>query len=458
MACGLVSLFFYGCGIDEEPLNNKDENKDRFQFLRKGDENEPSAKRESARDEQVDYDRNAPKISDAQLAELSRAAEAPPKSGGGIHETAPFYENLILLDGDEQLDVSLVFNSAPIVDVIPMFADVLGFNFVIDADLKSSISLNIKSKMSRRDLWNTFDRMLTLAGATVVVNDNILRIMPTTKLAQQPDLSVAAGEESEICYYPLKNMTAKDILIQVKSFLSPNAVCVELTRPNAVLLCDVRTNIPKIKQLLDIIDTNGKNNWPRAVVKCNNILPSQVTEELRTVLPVLGFYVLQSSDKAEQPGSIQLSAIDRLQVIVASAATEEAIKEIRQWVNVLDSSDSLDQERVFVYKVMHGKADQLMQALAVIYNTQGTTLTIDSNTGNDRTTNVNSNNNSNRTTTNNNRNNPTGNINQVSTTQTDVNSNVFDNQVRIFADGVLNRLVIRTTPRTYASIKALLDR
>ncbi len=186
-----------------------------------------------------------------------------------------------------------------------------------------------------------------------------------------------------------------------------------------------------------------------------------MTEELRTVLPVLGFYVLQSSDKAEQPGSIQLSAIDRLQVIVASAATEEAIKEIRQWVSVLDSSDSLDQERVFVYKVMHGKADQLMQALAVIYNTQGTTLTIDSNTGNDRTTNVNSTNNSNRN-NNNARNNSAGNnsnnINNTSTTQTDVNSNVFDNQVRIFADGVLNRLVIRTTPRTYASIKALLDR
>ncbi len=186
-----------------------------------------------------------------------------------------------------------------------------------------------------------------------------------------------------------------------------------------------------------------------------------MTEELRTVLPVLGFYVLQSSDKVEQPGSIQLSAIDRLQVIVASAATEEAIKEIRQWVSVLDSSDSLDQERVFVYKVMHGKADQLMQALAVIYNTQGTTLTIDSNTGNDRTTNVNSTNNSNRN-NNNARNNSAGNnsnnINNTSTTQTDVNSNVFDNQVRIFADGVLNRLVIRTTPRTYASIKALLDR
>ena len=182
LALGIVSSVFYGCGIDEEPVMSKDENQDRFQFLRKDDNKEISSKRESALEEQVDYERNAPKISDTQLAELSRAAEPPTKSKAAVHDTAPFYENLILVDGDEQLEVSLVFISAPIVDVIPMFADVLGFNFVIDAELKSSVSLNIKSKMSRRDLWNTFDHMLTLAGATVVVNDNILRIMPTTKL------------------------------------------------------------------------------------------------------------------------------------------------------------------------------------------------------------------------------------------------------------------------------------
>ena len=35
---------------------------------------------------------------------------------------------------------------------------------------------------------------------------------------------------------------------------------------------------------------------------------------------------------------------------------------------------------------------------------------------------------------------------------------MFNTPVRVFADGVLNRLVIRTTPRTYASIKALINR
>ena len=96
LALGIVSSVFYGCGIDEEPVMSKDENQDRFQFLRKDDNKEISSKRESALEEQVDYERNAPKISDTQLAELSRAAEPPTKSKAAVHDTAPFYENLIL--------------------------------------------------------------------------------------------------------------------------------------------------------------------------------------------------------------------------------------------------------------------------------------------------------------------------------------------------------------------------
>ena len=56
------------------------------------------------------------------------------------------------------------------------------------------------------------------------------------------------------------------------------------------------------------------------------------------------------------------------------------------------------------------------------------------------------------------RNNRTAAANAVANTATDRESSVFAKIVKVFADGVLNRLVIRTTPRTYASIKALLDR
>lgn len=171
---------------------------------------------------------------------------------------------------------------------------------------------------------------------------------------------------------------------QIKPFVGNNAVCVELTRPNAVMIADDRANMPKIKQLLDVIDMSGKSNWKRKILLCSNILPSKLTDELKTILPVLGFNVQQITDKTETPGSVQISGLDRLHILVVSAATDEAIQEIEQWVDLLDSSNSLDQERVFVYKIRHNKAAQLAQALSVIYDIQGSSLTIDTTTGNSK--------------------------------------------------------------------------
>ncbi len=448
------------CASPKQEEKKEEKPEDLFAFLHKEKEivpKHPNAE-ETAEQELVKTDA---KENDSKLQEkikkLPTKAIQPPeeKKKDPLH----FYDDFIILNGDEELDVKLVFNSAPLLDVIPFFADTLGFNFLADSDLKGVVTLNIDQKMTRKELWNTFDRMLNLSGAGVTVDGTLLRIVALSKLARQSDSRLARDGSGELFYYPLKNTTAKDFMNQIKPFLGKDSICVELTRPNAVMVADDRANMPKIKQLLEIIDRSGKSNWKRKVIKCANILPSKLTEELKTVLPVLGFNVLQTTDKAEQPGSIQLTGLDRLQLIVVSAATDEAIQEIEQWVDLLDSSDSLDQERVFVYKVRHTKAAQLAQALSVLYDTQGASLTIDTTTGNTRTDTLTStvNNNRNRT-TNQNRNNPTAAINNVENTQTDKNSNVFDTPVRVFADGVLNRLVVRTTPRTYASIKALLNR
>lgn len=464
-ALALSMLLLSSCAIlrpDEEEGAEPEKKGGRFEFLK--EEERPELKRTSAK-ESIQEEQVLPK--DGVSAEDGRnkydglnssgkpgagakaGAEAP-KTGEAPH----FYDDFVLLNGDEELDVSLVFNSAPLLDVLPAFADVLGFNFVADSDLKSVVTLNLNSKMTRRELWNTFDRMLYLAGAGVKAEDSLLRIMALPKLAQQPGSRVGNG----ILYYPLKNSTAKDIATQLKPFLGTGGVCVELARPNAVLICDEAANIAKLQQVLEAIDQSARNNWPRAAVPCRNILPTKVVEELQTVLPVLGFTVTKTTDKVEVPGAVQLVGIDRLQMIVISAATQDAITEIRKWIDIFDSADSIDQERVFIYKVSHNKAAQLAQALSIIYNTQGASLTIDTSTGNTRTDTISST--ATRSTTSQNQNNRTtaAGATATSSTQTDQSSSLFDTAVRVFADGTLNRLVIRTTPRTYASIKALLDR
>ncbi|MBQ6597980.1 MAG: hypothetical protein IJH79_10555 [Lentisphaeria bacterium] len=455
----------------EEPKNEvkkektqEEKDRERFAFLQKEKENykkQPKSAPETLEQELLKEENPPEEITKQQNEKISRigtTAIQPKKE----KPKAPlhFYDDFIILNGDEEIEVNLIFNNAPLLDVLPSFADALGFNFLADSDLRGNVTLNIDQKMSRKDLWNTFDKMLNLSGAGVVVDGTLLRIMSLNKIARATDSRFSRDGSGELLYFPLKNTISREAAQQIRPFLGQNAMCVELTRHNAVMIADDRANMPKIKQVLEHIDMAGKTSWKRKVIPCRNILPSKLAEELTTILPVLGFNVYQKTDRTEQPGSVQVTGVDRLQVIVVSAATEEAVKEIEQWVDLLDNSESMDQERVFVYKVRNSKAVYLTQTLAMIYDMQGSSMTIDTNTGNSRLDTINSSAsrtaaNRNTNTRNNNRNTAVG---RSENTLTDQKSNVFNTPVRVFADGVLNRLVIRTTPRTYASIKALLNR
>ena len=468
-----VILCFNGCGsVDENEKKADEKQEDRFAFLRRDEQKKVKARVENIEDELIKSKQpESVKLTKDTLKKLEgqqviSRQDFPngvlSKKTGTKGGRRKFYEDFILLNGDEELAVSLIFNSAPLLDVLSAFADVLGFNFVADSDIKSTVTLNLNSKMTRRELWATFDHMIALAGGAVKVQDSLLRIIARQKVKMQSEARPGTTGKSDVLYFPLQTVTAREALNAIRQFLTPGSVCVEIARPAAVMVCDVPENMEKIHQLLQCIDRNNKAHWPRTVLSCANVLPSKLISELQEVLPVLGLNVVKNVDRSELPGSVQLVGLDRLQVIVASAATPEAVNTIREWVKLLDSRDASDQERVFVYKVRHNKAAHLAQALATIYETQGASLSIDTTTGKTRMENVVSARartvsvpNTTGLTA---RNNRTAAANAVANTATDKESSVFAKVIKVFADGVLNRLVIRTTPRTYASIKALLDR
>ena len=386
---------------------------------------------------------------------------ASPGKGKPGARKSRFYEDFILFDANDKVEVAMSFSSAPILDVLSAFADVLEFNFVASSDLRTTVTLNMSSTMTRRELWEAFDRMLQLANAAAYKDGQLLRIVAAAQTPRQSDLRVAnrGTGNSEIIFHMLKNITAREALNQIRPFLAIGGIVQEGSRPNMIVVCDSSDNLPKIKSILEIIDNPGRRNWPRAVIPCINVQPSKIAADLSQILPVLGFTVATASTRGETPGSVYVTGVDRLQLLVVSAATDEAITMLRDWVATLDSTDSDEEERVYVYKVANSKASQLAQALSVIFTTQGSSLTVDTSSGNSRTQQLTT-----QTTKVANTGNTgsaafsrAGTNNDLNTTTT-VRSNVFTTPVRIFADGIYNRLVIRTTPRVYRVMKALLDR
>ncbi len=476
IACMATLLFGLlcagGCDTLFGPENEDDQQEDtgdKFDFIRRSEslkftepaEAQPDIVSESQEGiTSDDLDKLVTKVTREEAKAKSEPKSGRPKT------PPPFYEDLITLDADEMLDVVLVFNSSPLVDALPAFADILGFNFSADSDLKSTVTLNLNSRMTRRELWQTLDQTLLLAGAGAIRNGQLLEIMPIAKLNSRAGLQTRnrLTNGGEVISYALHTGTAKDAVNQLKAFLSPAGVAVEATRSNVVVVCDRQENIPKLMEILELLDQPGRRNWPHAVIHCRNVKPSSIVQELTELLPVLGFPVMQYTEKTEVPGAVMLQSVDRIQLLTVTAANEEAIKEVRDWINILDNADSSKQERVYVYKVTHDKAQYLAQALSVIFTTQGTSLTVDTSFSRSNSTSETTRTSqiaTQQTRTSTSTNNQTANrysTNNQTNTDVDFVSNVFSTPVRLFADGVQNRLVIRTTPRTYAMIKALLDR
>ena len=349
----------------------------------------------------------------------------------------------------QKIKAEFNFNAAPVGDVIQAFASILNLNYLLDDKINGNITLFLNEHLNRRELFSLFQQILQLSNAYTSYESGILKISPVEDSSRTAELSKTS--DLELGVFRLKNVKAKETAAQLNQFLSKGVKAIEAESQNMLLILDTKPTLAKIKLLVSQLDQPVRYNWSKMVMPCRNIPASRLADELSEILPVIGFSVNINSEKPD-PEAIQLVSVPRLEIIVASAANHEALEELGRWMAILDRSEVGEQERVFVYNILNGKADELVSALTVIFPVESSMIAADK-SGTGTTANT------------------ANSVTSASSVKKNVNSgkknkssdsedsgSVFDTPVKVFADAIHNRLVIRTTPRTYAMVKALLNR
>ena len=367
-----------------------------------------------------------------------------------------FYQSFLKKKDQKNAPEKVVmdFKNTDLADLIPLFASVLKFNYTLDPEVKGVVTMSLNTTMTDEEVWNLFEQALNLCGAYCSERDGIVNILPFSKMPQQQQLAMGFKPygNAETLLYILQTISPADAAKQIKPFMTIGATAIEMPAQNAILLVDVMGNIPKLYELMRIFDQKPSDRLYRIVLHCNNISASRIVSELTEILPILGFPVStgqkeSGAGKVAESGVICLTGLDRLQLIVATAANEEALDELRKWVETLDSSYGGEQEKVYIYKIINSKATELVQALSAVFKVEGTTMAADSKATAS----------SSKDSTPEKRNVSSSPVS--SSKQKDDKSgpsSVFETPVSIFADAINNRLVIKTTPRTYAMLAALL--
>ena len=343
-------------------------------------------------------------------------------------------------DHQERLKIDFNFNAASLTDVIPVFADLLKFNYQIDSNLKGSVTLFLADQMTRQEIWELLKYVLHGSGGYVSSEKKLMIFKPLEALPLDTAILANAGSV-ELAVFHLKNIGTKETIAQIGTFLSKGNKPLELESRNTIIVLDTKDIITKLRFIIAELDQPVRQGWAKMVIPCRNVDAKRLVMELGEILPVLGFSV--ALNNKPQPEEIQLIAVDRLQILVASAASNEALDELGRWAGVLDQSDVGEQEKMYVYNIINGNADELVKALSVMFPVEGTTMTPSG--GKDGAKSV-----AQDTV-----------ISSKKTSSSDEKqgqASVFEVPIKIFADAVNERLLIRTKPRAFAMVKALLEK
>jgi general secretion pathway protein D len=387
--------------------------------------------------------------------------------------------------------VSMSYNAAPIDEIIPVFAKILGFDFYLDANVKGVVTMTVGSDLSKKEIWMIFEQILLFTGSYCSMDSGIVHIQPLSMMSQERRLGPGFGYEANVSVvlFRLNNAKSSALVQQLKPFMTNGAVLIDMADQNSVLVVETPSNVPKLKAIVGMLDVSTRVAWPKMVIRCVNVPPTKVADELTKILPVLGLPVQDvstldsaSAKKDLTPGSINIQGVDRLQLLVVSAANTEVIEEIKKWVDVLDRNDVGDQPQVYVYNVLHGRAEDLVQTFAVIFNVQGAILTPSASTQTGTSSSTSSTSPSGTPSPSGGGSNPSPSPSSASlVTAYDVTQltqkqespqptpedpknpkktpvSAFDVPSSVMADAINQRLVIKAAPRTYAIMKALLDR
>lgn len=356
-------------------------------------------------------------------------------------------------DPDATVKVMLNLDAAPLTEVVPLFAELLNFSYLIDPGVKGAVTMTIDSEMNAREVWKTFEHVLWLSGAYASRNPGFIHVLPFQKMPQERRLLADHDPQAnvEVEVIPVKYTQSAEILGLLQPFATPGATLTNLPRLNAILAVEAPANLSKLKKLVDILDVKGEAAWPRIAIRCHEVDAAVVQEELQTLMPVLGLPV---SAQTPSGGATKINAVPRLQIIVASSPVKEVLDKIEYWIHLLDRQDAAEQENIYFYNVRHSTADHLAEALSVFFSETSSTTrqprrtesrAVSSRARAPETSSTRPQTTSNRR--------PSAND-----TSPNPNRNIFENPLLIFADGDQNRLTIRTTQRAYAMVEALLKR
>ncbi len=263
------------------------------------------------------------------------------------------------------------FDNADLYEVIRVMAEILKINYIIDPKVKGVVNIHTSGQIPTDNVFNIFQTILNLNGATAVKKENLYEIVPMTDAKKLPTSPLAAKDQGKlppedrytIQIISLKYIPAAEVSKMIKPFLSDGADIVEHPAHNILIIGDMAANIKKSVDIIRLFDLDIFSDLRVRVYPILNADATEVAEEMERI-----FSSLEVSTKSGRGVGITFKPIKRINSLLAVSSIPNIFEKVEGWLKELDRTPGEGTKlSVFVYYVQNAKAKDLADVLKDVF-------------------------------------------------------------------------------------------
>lgn len=348
-------------------------------------------------------------------------------------------------------DVTLNFEGTDIREVVKVIlGDLLHVNYVLSPAVQGVASLQTGRPLRRRDLIPTLETLLSMNGAALVYTNGQYEVVPVANAVQGklvPQLggtTEALPDGYSLEVVPLRYIGAEDMANILKPLAPEGSIIRVDTLRNLLVIAGTSPEMSNLLGTIRVFDVDWMAGMSVGFYTLEYAKAKDVATQLQNLL----------SDQGGKEGGNPLKGlfhfvpIESANAVLVISPQAKYLKDAKTWIERLDLAEASGSsaERLFVYRVKYGSAEEMAQTLSGLFGKgQGMTRgKVGGVAPGLRPASIESSGNSKQ-----------GGLPQKTPTRAPVSSQLeLSSPVSIVADTVNNALLVRSTPRDY---KLILD-
>ncbi len=255
-------------------------------------------------------------------------------------------------------NVVLNFEGADVREVVRnVLGDILNESYTIDPNVGGTVTIRTSSGIPRESLPATLETVLRMAGATMVKEGNLYKIVPMAaavrgNLAPQLGNSQRALPQGfSVQIIPLRFVSAPEMAKILEPFAKDaQAVRVDTLR-NMLILAGTERELRHLIDTVDTFDINWMAGMSVGVFTLQNADVKSVMAELDKAI----------GDKTGGPlaSIFKIIPIERMNAVMVVSPNAQYVEEAKKWIDRLDHGGGGDAPRFYVYNLQNTRAEHV---------------------------------------------------------------------------------------------------